>query len=377
MRHDLQVQLIQRILDLDAQNLSDMDESESQISVRDYLDPQRFEQEYQSAIRKQPLIIARSSQLQKTGDFLTHDDSGVPLLIVRNQEGSIDVFLNVCRHRGTKLEQAKQGCAKIFVCPYHSWSYGIDGSLKGIPHSRGFPNIIPSERGLVKLPSEEKFGFIWTILTPNTPLDVGTWLGPLCEDFEALGFEHHVMYDERRFVRPINWKLTIDTFLENYHVRSAHRTSIDHYFLDHVGLYEQNGPHVRNVYPKKTIRSLRNSDSSTWDIRPHANLLYCIFPNTLILIEPDHFGFSTVYPNGIEETILIGYTLVPEEPTEKAKNYWDKNNEILYNALEEDFTMARRVQQCLRSGANESLIHGRYEKGLKYYHQTLDKVLGK
>jgi len=377
MKHETQVQLIRKVLELEAQGSTDMDETESRIPVQDYLDPIRFERELKEIIRGQPILVARSSQLKNPGDFITHNDSGIPILIVRTQDGHVQAFLNVCRHRGTKLVTEKQGQqAKGFVCSYHAWSYGLDGKLKGIPHKQGFPNVDKSNSGLVELPIDEMYGFIWVIPKPGANLNMEQFLGPLAEDFEALDFQSHVLYDERRFERPINWKLSIDTFLENYHVRQAHKTTIDHFFLNNVGIFEQFGLHIRNVYPKKTITSLKGTDPSTWNIREHANLVYCIFPNTLILVEPDHMAISTVFPDGLQDSVLFGYTLLPEPPqTDKAKRYWDKNNEILYNALEEDFLLASRVQESLVSGANEYLVHGRYEKGLKFYHQTVDKLL--
>ena len=196
-------------------------------------------------------------------------------------------------------------------------------------------------------------------------------------DFESYRINPDLVYDVRVMERPINWKLTVDTFLENYHVKHAHRTTIDHYFLDNIAVTNSFGKHVRIIFPKKSILELENINPKDWsDIRKHANILYTIFPNTLILIEPDHLSISHVYPKDIKTTKVVSYTLLQKLPeSDKAKAYWDKNNDILYTALEEDFDMAHKVQLGLHSGANEYLIHGRFEKGLKFFHQAIAETL--
>jgi phenylpropionate dioxygenase-like ring-hydroxylating dioxygenase large terminal subunit len=250
--------------------------------------------------------------------------------------------------------------------------------LIAIPHEYGFSDQDKSCLGLKKLAVQEKFGFVWCVPGGGPAPDIATFLGPdICRDFESFNTGGDVSYDVRIVERPVNWKLTVDTFLENYHVKHAHRTTIDHYFLDNICVCQQFGPHVRLVFPKKTITELEGKNKADWeDIRKHANILYAIFPNTLILMEPDHVSVSHVYPKAIDSTKVVSYTLLQKYPeSDKAKAYWAKNNDILYTALEEDFDMARLVQQGLHSGANENLIHGKFEKGLRYFHEAVRQNL--
>ena len=96
-----------------------------------------------------------------------------------------------------------------------------------------------------------------------------------------------------------------------------------------------------------------------------------------MLVEPDHIDFTTVFPAGPLGTRVLSHTLLAEEPaSDKARRYFEKNNTILYSALEEDFAMAARVQNGIQAGASDLLWHGRYEPALKWFHQGLDEALG-
>ncbi|MCY1462090.1 Ring hydroxylating alpha subunit (catalytic domain) [compost metagenome] len=96
-----------------------------------------------------------------------------------------------------------------------------------------------------------------------------------------------------------------------------------------------------------------------------------------MLVEPDHIDFSSVFPDGPLATRVLGHTLLAEAPaTEKAQRYFEKNNAILYSALEEDFAMAARVQAGIQAGASERVWHGRFEQALRWFHQGLDEALG-
>ncbi len=380
MKTETQRSLIEKILGLHKLKISDVAPHSSTVPVSNYTSEKRYRAEVSDLFKETvPLIIGRSVDIPHEGDFFTWMETEVPVLVVRGKDQKIRAFINVCRHRGTLLVSEANGKGKkFFTCPYHSWTYNINGDLIAIPHEYGFDDQDGTCLGLNEISVQELFGFIWCIPGGKQALDIAGFLTPaICQDMESYAINNDVVYDVRVFERDMNWKLTVDTFLENYHVKHAHRTTIDHYFLDNIGLFDSFGPHVRVVFPKKSILELDNTDQNDWpDIRQHANELYAIFPNTLILMEPDHVSISHVYPKTIERTKVVSYTLLQKWPeTEKAKAYWAKNNDILYTALEEDFGMARLVQLGLHSGANQNLIHGKYEKGLRYFHQAIEAAL--
>ena len=380
MKEETQHLIIDKILNSYKQRISDVAPESSSIPVSHYTSEKRYLEECNALFRERtPLIIGRSAEVPSEGDFITHLETPVPVLAVRGKDGKLRAFINVCRHRGTMLVGAASGKSKkSFACPYHSWTYNLHGELIAIPHEYGFNDRDKKCLGLAELPVQELFGFIWCIPGGKEPFNIREYLGQeICDDFKSYNIDADIVYDVREAERAINWKLTMDTFLENYHVKHAHRTTIDSFFLDNISVTDPMGKHVRIVFPKKTILELENIPRADFpDIRKHANVLYSLFPNTLVLMEPDHISVSHVYPKKIDATKVVSYTLLKEPPaSEKAIAYWKKNNDILYGALEEDFNMAKLVQQGLLSGANESLIHGRFEKGLKFFHHSIDQAL--
>ncbi|MBV8762342.1 MAG: Rieske 2Fe-2S domain-containing protein [Deltaproteobacteria bacterium] len=370
MQRELQHQLVRRVLAHLEHRTTDHDDHATSQPVSAYLDPVRHDRERVALFRRVPLLVGRASQLASPGDFFTHDASGVPLLIVRDDAGTIRAFLNVCRHRGTRVEAAPCGAKKAFVCPYHAWTYGRDGALLSIAHPSGFAGF--ERRGLVEVPCAEIAGFIAVAPSPDAPPIDRTWLGPLAD--ELLGFmpaSSHV-YAPTVMSKAMSWKLAIDVFLESYHLRPTHKQTIYPLFFDNLGLVDRVGPHLRNVFPKRSIRELANLPSDTWELRRRANVLYHLFPNTLVLVEPDHAAVLHLWPQGPDRTLLTSYTLVPEPPNDKARAYWDANNAILYGAIEEDFAMGESIQRGLASGANRDVIFGAFEHALAHFHRQID-----
>jgi len=193
--------------------------------------------------------------------------------------------------------------------------------------------------------------------------------GPIAAELDGFGLASAAMFAPRHVERPLSWKLAIDIFLEAYHLRSAHGRSIYPLFFDNVALVDLMGPHIREVLPKRTIREC-GVDAS---LRHHANILYQLFPNTLVLVEPDHAAIVHMWPRGPAETLLTAYTLVPEPPaTDKARAHWDANNAILYDAIDEDFAMGESIQRGLASGANRTVVFAAFEHALAHFHRQVD-----
>ena len=370
MDHALQVQLVRRVLAHLEHETTDSDAAPTTAPVALYADRAEIEREIGVLFRELPVAIGHVSQVPHPGDFFTHDATGVPLLVVRGEDGPA-AFVNVCRHRGTRVEPAACGSnKKAFTCPYHAWSYACDGKLLHVPHERGFANATAG-RDLVRVPLAVIAGLIF-VVPGGASTPIADWLGPLAADLEGFGLATSHAYAPTVMSKQLVWKLAIDVFLEAYHVKPAHRATIYPMFFDNVGLVDRIGPHQRNVFPKRSIRELAASDERGWQLRAHANVLYHLFPNTLVLVEPDHAAVLHLWPRGPTETLLTSYTLVPEPPvTEKARTYWDKNNAILYNAIAEDFAMGESIQRGLASGAQRDVIFGAFEHGLAHFHSQV------
>lgn len=121
--------------------------------------------------RSEPVIVGHTSQLVRERDFVTHDASGTPLVVVRQADGSLRAFLNVCRHRGVRVVNSPCGNQRSFSCPYHGWTYGPDGALKGIPFRQAFDEINRDDRSLTSVPAVAHEGVVWVLPTPGADLD--------------------------------------------------------------------------------------------------------------------------------------------------------------------------------------------------------------
>jgi phenylpropionate dioxygenase-like ring-hydroxylating dioxygenase large terminal subunit len=367
VERQLELSLIERVRTHLRDRTTDQGE-EGRAPVAHYRDPARLQRERDGLFKRLPVAIGHGCMAPAPGDFFTHDALGVPILAVRGDDGTLRAFLNVCRHRGTQVARGAGKACRAFVCPYHGWTYDRAGALVGVPHKAGFRRTPP---GLVPLPTAELAGLVFINADPEP------YLGPLAADLTSFGLQSHHIFSRRRETRPLNWKIGIEIFLETYHLKRTHEETIYPLFFDNLGLVDRVGPHLRNIFPKRTIRALVDDNREAWSLRAHANVLYHLFPNTLVLMQPDHASVLHLFPQTVDTTIIESYTLVPEAPrSDKAREYWSANNEILYGATDEDFERGESIQRGLSSAANEHFSFATYEHALTHFHAQIEACSG-
>src|SRR5215212_5225535 len=181
--------------------------------VAHYLDPVRFGQEL-ALLRSRPSVLAPSAAIPAAGDHVARAAFGVPLFAVRDRDGGARVFRNACRHRGVSLVQGT-GCSRALVCPYHGWTYRLDGSLAHVPHADAFPEPDGERRGLVEVPSDEVDGLVVIAgvepsATGHPGLEALTG-GRLWHDVLAPGLR---LIDVSTTETPMSWKVLVEQFLE-------------------------------------------------------------------------------------------------------------------------------------------------------------------
>ncbi|MBS0344178.1 MAG: Rieske (2Fe-2S) protein, partial [Proteobacteria bacterium] len=159
----------------------------SQVPVAQYTDQATASRELR-LLHRHPQPVAASSSMAAPGAWLSLTHMGIPLLLVRQEGGDVQAFLNVCRHRGARVVPEGSGSqARAFACPYHAWTYQADGALRGVPESFGFPCLNREESGLRKLATLERAGVVWVVLDPSLPAcDPGAHLGDLMDNLESL-----------------------------------------------------------------------------------------------------------------------------------------------------------------------------------------------
>lgn len=350
-------------------------ETESYYPVVNYACETRFDDEYRTIFKNYPIIVGHASQLKNAGDFIACDKLGVPILISRDRHEKVNAFLNVCRHRGARLTVENCGTVeKMFVCPYHGWTYNLEGELMAIPDRKGFPNVDCDNLGLINLPVEEKYGFIWVVPAPNAQADTESFFQFL--NLESYNFDSHSLYRDETVEKAFNWKIGIEIYLENYHFNVLHRNSTLPIFVHNLGWCDRLYPHLRVISPKRSIIQLANQNPSQWNIRPHATILYYIFPNTLLFIEKHHASILNIFPKDVDHSIVrISHIVSTGFQSSRKQRHWDMLIDIFMGAIREDLMIGESVQAGIRSGANTHMTFARYEKALDLYHDTVNRVL--
>ncbi|MCJ0763472.1 aromatic ring-hydroxylating oxygenase subunit alpha [Variovorax terrae] len=382
MQHDEQVALIRRALALIGTAGSERGEPATSPVAR-YLDPVRYEREVAMIFRQHPLALCPSAALAKAGDSFALDVAGLPLLLVRGEGGQVNGFINACRHRGARLQPPGRASQRALVCPYHSWTYGLDGALRGRPHGGDFPHAPPQHCTLARVPAGEALGFVWAIARvvdqaqgESAQLDLAPWLGRFGADLRSWGYDGWAPFHQREFANAANWKIPFEGNLETYHFQYAHRNSIAGLFHDNLLMADHDGRHQRLFLPKRSIESLRGQPKAAWQVGPHSNIIYYFFPATFILHEGDHANAFTVLPEGVDHSRVLGATLVPEMPqTEKSIGYWRKNVDSFWGALDEDFALGVSAQSTFASGANTVLHFGATECQAAKFHADVGAAI--
>lgn len=372
-----ELNIIRTVLDFDETGTTQLEPDVMLNPVSHYTDSDQLKTEIDILFRQFPIIVGHSAQLQDPGQYITHNDTGIPILVTRNKAGDVNAFVNVCRHRGARVVNEPCGKANTFSCPYHGWTYDLDGKLRGMRQPQGFPDLDKSTHGLAKLPAFERFGLIWVRPEPcENEVDIDVWLAPMAEQLASLSLGTHTIFSEWSIHRDMNWRIALEGFLETYHFCSAHKNTACASYLDNQSPFLNKYPHIRNAVPLSKITKLKEQPQQAWDYRSNFMTQNYLFPCNFVQAMTDHVYVHTIIPTGPGTCIFKCMMLIPEPvANDKAQKYWEANQNVVRTVFDEDFAIGEGIQQGFATGVNTHFTFGQFEAGLQLAQRALDDAL--
>jgi phenylpropionate dioxygenase-like ring-hydroxylating dioxygenase large terminal subunit len=342
-----------------------------------YTDPTRFRDEMAQVFHRRPVIAAPSAALPSGAGYLSVDMVGVPVLLTRSSDGRIAAFVNVCRHRGAKLCSSPDAVSGVrIVCPYHAWTYRLDGTLFAIPRQETFPGIDKGELGLLPLPAVESGGFVWVGLDPRGTPDFSKVEGAIAEDLDALGLKSMWVFQKTTFAVRANWKLVMDTMLDSYHVTRLHKDSLARFFVDAENIVDTIGPHIRAAAARGNFdRSIPVEDFAA--ARKIMVFAYTLFPNGIVVVSPYFISVGVLRPVAADRTEVEYFMLIDRPPADETeRDKLQRSFDLMKQAFgREDYWAAELCDAGLRSGTLAEVQLGGMEVQISLFHDAVNECL--
>jgi phenylpropionate dioxygenase-like ring-hydroxylating dioxygenase large terminal subunit len=377
-REALEHSLVRRLLDHIENKTTDLAEDVLELPT-DIYSPTRQQEELQALFLDQPLVLCLSGAVAEPGSYKTVDLCGTAVLVTRDVDGAVHAFANACRHRGVRLVDGS-GEATRFTCPFHAWTYDTKGRLARVPAENVFGDVCKEERGLIELPVAEGYGLVIGRLRPGPEVDIDEYLGPgLADELGMLDFASWRPYGESHVHRvEANWKVTLDTFRENYHFNFLHRTTLAGYAYGGVLTFDAFGRHLRNCSAIRTIDELRDKPEDEWgDVGQHFSYQYALFPNTSLTFDSRHIELWQILPvdAATSEVIHTAYGR-PDLSDEEQAKLTEMAPWICEKVVDgEDFWVAGRTEPGVRNGLLETVLFGRNEPAPQHLHRGFEDAL--
>lgn len=368
-----------------------------------YWDPAFYQKELDAIFKRAWLCMGRVEQAPKPGDFFQKKipTFNLSILVVHGRDGQLRAFHNVCRHRGNHVELRESGHCVGFTCPFHGWTFGLDGRLAAVPDAEGFHCLDREHLGLIEIPLSVWEGFVFINLNPQPHLTLGEFLGEHGRDLEGYPFHRGTAIFEYEGTIHCNWKCMVDSFCETYHVPILHRHSIKdtlagpdnpHGRLIDIRLkgphrtqsvwgnmaYQPNpvqglafqyapGPSVTSgAVDENTVlpKGLNETRAPNWSIDVTA-----FFPNWIIVMGSGMYFTHQMWPLAANKVVwqMRGYL---RPATNAAQRFGQENSMVeLRDAVLEDCNTLERIQASLDQGLVREFHYHDHELALRHqYH---------
>lgn len=336
-----------------------------------YFDQELYERELDKVFAGSWQYAARSDQLARPGDFVTHDIAGEPILVVRDDQGTLRAFHNVCRHKAAQVINEAEGHVSKLRCRYHGWTYDLYGRLRGTPEFDGVQDFCKEDHGLVPMAVEAHGPFVFVHQGKPTQ-SLGEFLAPFPEQTADMGLEKLRFAGRRVYDLACNWKVFVDNYQDGgYHVNTVHpglAGALDyaHYRTEN---YANSSVQISPIKP--------SDDPTVSKVRTGTHAYYWwIFPNLMVNLYQGVMDTNLVLPLGTDRCrVFFDFYFADTQGPENEKFISD-SIAVAHQVQLEDLGVCEEVQRGLRSRSYDT---GRFsvkrESGCYHFHQMLARWL--
>lgn len=342
-----------------------------------YRDPRMWRREITEIFQRLPLVMCLGVDLPAPGSFTTTMIAERTVLTVRGDDGVARSFVNGCRHRGAQLTCEARGSARRFTCPYHAWVYDTRGALVGVPHRQQFGEI--DVDGLIPLPTAERAGLVFTVVTPGAAMDIDEFLGDMADALLHLELDRLHPHDTLTTLESGNWKSTADGYLDGYHIGYLHSANLGLKQINNRNTFDLYGPHVRLGFANKPIVDRKDVPVEEWDLTEVMSLVHYVFPNVSISGQP---GRATMMSRMLPGPTVDRSTVVQHHYSRTPIDTPAARQEIETRRLTyaditgvEDFGTVLGINRALPGFEDEPFLLGRNESGNQNLHAWVAKYL--
>jgi len=348
-----------------------------------YTDPAFLALEQQHLWRKSWLYACHADEVPEPGSFYLFKRTGSPILVVRGKDGVVRAFFNTCRHRGAPLVKECKGKVDGLVCGYHGWTYTLDGRLVNLRDKRDFVGLDMNDYPLMSVRCEMFGNWIFV----NEDLDAEpllTHLGLMPEYLDEIQPAQIRFIDRRSYPVKCNVKVLLDAFLEVYHLKSIHQSTVDR-FLDHRGtnitLWPRGHslmltPNRRPDWQDPGTRGMRRIETAS-EITRSNNPSFNFYPNLVTPVDATGNPFLLFWPTGPRDMEIEVIWFAPDWGGGELSPLWATRITNFERILEEDTQFAPQIQESVESAAFRGISLNYQERRIYHWHEELDRRIGR
>lgn len=332
-----------------------------------YIDPRTEQAEREQVFGRNWIAVGRVDQVAAEGQFFTVEIAGEPIVVVRGSDGDLRAFFNVCRHHAAAVANVPSGTVQHLRCPYHGWTYGLDGSLKGAPEFAGVCNFDRAANGLVPVRVATWEQFVFVALDENAP-DLQHSFGDLPQRAVPLQISKLHFFARKSYTLACNWKVYVDNYLDGgYHVPHLHKglnSVLDYkeYTIENSDRYSLQSSPMVSSQEHAEFTATRTGDRAYY---------YWLYPNFMINVYQGVMDTNLVLPLAIDRC-LVQFDFFFADVSESARASNAESVAVSDRIQDEDVDICESVQRGLRSRAyGAGRLSVRRESGEHLFHRLL------